>query len=246
MNMTSRTPLLALFTAPVLACAQAPVPDLFNLTCPDDIRVEGCLGGGLEWTSEGSNLTGPGTTTWHSSSHLRLRHLASPDSTTWEYIRYCDPWPVASQVFDTLRIIRYPDGSFAENSATPYRQDDWKVAGVRRSRRPLAVADTLSISAADLDLPRKLWKGCIEVYHDRIFTTYLLHTTDFGPEHHYAWTRETGLLYMIVPEHPSDDETQQVVQLRSTTKCFKQIRPSGDGRTALVKALSERARALTR
>ncbi|MBL8000826.1 MAG: hypothetical protein JNL05_02585 [Flavobacteriales bacterium] len=214
------------------------------MICSDDIRVEGCLGGSLAWSSEGNDLLGQGTTSWHSSMHMRMRRSAEPDSLTWEYMRYCEPWPVRANILDTLRIVRRSDGRFVEARAVPYRTGDWNVAGVRTTRRPLLVEDTIPIKARSL--PREARSGCLSVYRTHTFTVLILRTADEGPAHRYAWTAETGLLYMIVPDSPDDDEVQRILQQKSNNACFKQLQPSGDGRAALVEALSERARAFTR
>jgi hypothetical protein len=232
--------LLGLFAAPVLACAQAPVADLFSLACADDIRVEGCLGGSLAWTYVGNDLVDGGTSTWHSSQHMRMRRMDHVDSLVWEYMRYCEPWPVRANVLDTLRIIRLADGHFVESHAVPYRTDNWKVAGVRTTVRPLLVEDTVVVKARSL--PRKARTGCMAVYRSHTFRILLLRTADEGPPHHYAWTPETGLLYMIVPDRGDSGEVQQLIKPEPSNFRFMQVEMAGEGREALIAAMVERSR----
>lgn len=227
-----------------LAVAHAQIPDLFTLTCSDDIRVEGCLGGSLAWSSEGNDLLSEGTTSWESSMHMRMRRSAVPDSLTWEYMRYCEPWPVRSNVLDTLRIIVRSDGRFVETRSIPYRSEDWSVAGVRTTTRPLLVEDTIPIKARSL--PRKARSGCLSVYRSHIFTVLLLRTADEGPAHRYAWTAETGLLYMIVPDMPSNDEVQLLLRQDPSVARFKHVDMASGGRGALIRALEGRVREVRR
>jgi hypothetical protein len=223
-----------------LAAAHAQIPDLFTLICSDDIRVEGCLGGSLAWSSEGNDPLGQGTTSWQSSMHMRMRRAAVQDSLTWEYMRYCEPWPVRANILDTLRIIRHSDGRFVETHAVPYRTQEWDVAYVRTTTRPLLVEDTITIKARSL--PRKTRTGCLSVYRSHTFTVLLLRTADEGPEHRYAWTAETGLLYMIVPDAPSKDEVQQLIRPHPSAARFMLVDMAGESRNALIDALAERAK----
>ncbi len=171
---------------------------------------------------------------------MRMRCAATPDSLTWEYMRYCEPWPARANVLDTLRIIRLVDGRFKEAHAVPYRTTDWNVAGVHTTTRPLLVEDSMLIAARSL--PRKARSGCMSVYKYHTFTVLLLRTADEGPVHHYAWTPETGLLFLVVPDRPAEGEVQQVIQQQGSEARFMRVHMAGESREVLVAALVELVR----
>jgi hypothetical protein len=236
--MMSRIAFVLLAAMLPTVSAHAQLTDIFNVRCPGEVRVGECLGGSLSWRSKGASLTEDKPTVWYNSEHIRLRRLASVDSVTWEYMRSCEPWSGRYEVLDTLRIVHSKDGGFREIYAVPYRSPTWTVAGVTTTTRDLMVEDTIAIAPGSL--PRKARTGCLARYRRHTFQVLLLRTTDDGPVHRYAWTEETGILYMWVPDEPIDDEVQAILQFTPSTATFKLIQPGNDRRKALFTALASR------